>query len=92
MHYIVPDLCPVGRADPIAYSVLTGKIGSVDSTDKERREQCGNTPQEIAYSGVLSFVILKLVDAVVGLRVPEDEEGQGLDLTQHSEQGYNMEF
>ncbi len=46
----------------------------------------------IVYSGVLSFVILKLVDALVGLRVSDDEEVQGLDLTQHSEQGYNMEF
>ena len=46
----------------------------------------------IVYSGVLSFVILKIVDAVVGLRVADDEEVQGLDLTQHSEQGYNMEF
>jgi Amt family ammonium transporter len=46
----------------------------------------------IVYSGVLSFVILKIVDAAVGLRVADDEEVQGLDLTQHSEQGYNMEF
>jgi Amt family ammonium transporter len=41
---------------------------------------------------VLSFIILKIVDALVGLRVDEEDEGQGLYLTQHSEQGYNMEF
>ena len=46
----------------------------------------------IVYCGVLSFVILKIVDALVGLRVSADEESQGLDLALHSEQGYNMEF
>ena len=46
----------------------------------------------IVYSGVLSFLILKIVDALVGLRVNEDEESQGLDLALHSEQGYNMEL
>jgi Amt family ammonium transporter len=46
----------------------------------------------IVYSGVLSFLILKVVDVLVGLRVNEDEESQGLDLALHSEQGYNMEL
>ena len=46
----------------------------------------------IVYSGVLSFLILKIVDVLVGLRVNEDEESQGLDLALHSEQGYNMEL
>ena len=46
----------------------------------------------IVYSGVLSFFILKIVDVLVGLRVNEDEESQGLDLALHSEQGYNMEL
>jgi Amt family ammonium transporter len=43
----------------------------------------------IAIVGTL--VILKVVDVVVGLRVPEDEEIQGLDLTQHGEEGYSWE-
>ena len=46
----------------------------------------------IVYCAVLSFIILKIVDALVGLRVDADEETQGLDLTLHSEQGYNMEL
>ena len=46
----------------------------------------------VVYCGVLSFIILKVVDAIVGLRVNEDEESQGLDLALHSEQGYNMDF
>ena len=44
----------------------------------------------IVWSGVLSFIILKIVDATVGLRVEEDDEQQGLDLSQHNERGYNL--
>jgi Amt family ammonium transporter len=43
-----------------------------------------------SYSFIATFVILKLVDLVVGLRVTADEEEAGLDLTQHGERGYIM--
>jgi Amt family ammonium transporter len=43
-----------------------------------------------AYSFAASFVLLKLVDAVIGLRVTSEEEDAGLDLTQHGERGYIM--
>jgi Amt family ammonium transporter len=36
-------------------------------------------------------VILLIIDAGMGLRVPEEEEYEGLDLSQHGESGYNME-
>jgi ammonium transporter, Amt family len=39
----------------------------------------------IVYSGVVTFVILKVVDVIMGLRVPEEEERQGLDVTLHGE-------
>jgi Amt family ammonium transporter len=38
-----------------------------------------------------TLVILKVVDAVIGLRVPEEHEVQGLDLSQHGEEGYSWE-
>jgi ammonia channel protein AmtB len=38
-----------------------------------------------------TLVILKVVDVAVGLRVPEDHEIQGLDLSQHGEEGYTWE-
>src|SRR6266478_5072446 len=38
-----------------------------------------------------TLVILKIVDVVVGLRVSEDDEVQGLDLSQHGEEGYSWE-
>ena len=38
-----------------------------------------------------TLIILKVVDAVVGLRVPDEHEIEGLDLSQHGEEGYNLE-
>ena len=40
------------------------------------------------FSIVATFIILKIVDAVVGLRVTREEEIRGLDVTQHDEEGY----
>lgn len=42
------------------------------------------------YAFVLTLIIFYVVRAVMGIRVPEDDEVRGLDLTQHSETGYNM--
>ena len=44
----------------------------------------------IVWSGVLSFIILKILDAIIGLRVEPDEEREGLDLVLHDERGYNQ--
>ncbi len=44
----------------------------------------------VVYTAVLSWVILKLVDALVGLRVDADQETQGLDLVLHDERGYDL--
>ncbi len=42
------------------------------------------------YTAIVTFVLLKLVDIVLGLRVSEDEETEGLDLNQHNERGYDL--
>jgi Amt family ammonium transporter len=42
------------------------------------------------WSGVLTWVLLKLVDAVVGMRVASEEETEGLDTVEHNEKGYNL--
>ena len=39
-----------------------------------------------------SLVVLKIVDASIGLRVTAEHETQGLDLSQHGEEGYNLEI
>jgi Amt family ammonium transporter len=42
------------------------------------------------YSGILTWLILKLTDRLVGFRVSDEEEMTGLDLSQHNEVGYNL--
>jgi len=44
----------------------------------------------VIYTGVLSFIILKVIDILIGLRVSEEEETQGLDISLHDERGYNL--
>jgi Amt family ammonium transporter len=55
-------------------SVITGQIAAVVVT--------------WVFSIVVTFIILKIVDATIGLRVRQEEEVRGLDVTQHGEEGY----
>jgi Amt family ammonium transporter len=60
----------------------------------------GNTEQFInnilgvaltwVFAGIATFIIVKVVDATVGLRVDESEEDRGLDVTQHGEEAYQL--
>jgi Amt family ammonium transporter len=43
----------------------------------------------VVWSGVVSFVAFKIVDLVVGLRVTEEEEREGLDISSHGETAYH---
>jgi Amt family ammonium transporter len=43
----------------------------------------------LAYSGVMSFVLLKLIGATIGLRVDEADEFDGTDISEHGERGYS---
>jgi Amt family ammonium transporter len=42
----------------------------------------------IAFTAIATLIILKVVDALVGLRVSDEEETEGLDINQHDERGY----
>ena len=44
----------------------------------------------LVYTAIASYVLLKLVDAVLGLRMDSDDETQGLDLVLHDERGYDL--
>ncbi|MEC7803475.1 MAG: ammonium transporter [Pseudomonadota bacterium] len=44
----------------------------------------------IIWCGVITLVLLKIIDAILGLRVSQEEESEGLDLTLHDERGYNL--
>lgn len=52
--------------------------------------QCKAALVTMLYSLIISYAILKIVNAMLGLRVSEQEERIGLDLTQHSESGYTL--
>jgi Amt family ammonium transporter len=43
-----------------------------------------------AYTAVITYLLLKLVDKLLTLRVDEDDEIQGLDLVEHDERGYDL--
>jgi Amt family ammonium transporter len=44
----------------------------------------------VIYTGIMSFIILKIIDAIIGLRVNEEQETEGLDIALHDERGYNL--
>jgi Amt family ammonium transporter len=44
----------------------------------------------IIWSGVVAFVVFKLIDMTMGLRVPEEQEREGLDTASHGERAYNL--
>ena len=48
--------------------------------------QCIAVATTLVYSGVMTFILLKIVDVIVGLRVSAEEEREGLDLVLHGEQ------
>jgi Amt family ammonium transporter len=43
----------------------------------------------LVWTGVVSLILFKIIDATIGLRVPEDQEREGLDSTQHGEMAYH---
>ncbi len=44
----------------------------------------------LVYSGALTFILVKVVDGMIGIRVTAEEEGIGLDLALHDERGFNL--
>jgi Amt family ammonium transporter len=44
----------------------------------------------ILWSGIVAFICYKIVDIVIGLRVPEEEEREGLDISSHGESAYRF--
>ena len=70
------------------YDYVANKVGDYDMT-AQLISQAWGVGTVIVWSGVVSLVAYKLVDIVIGLRVPEDEEREGLDLTSHGETAYH---
>jgi len=70
------------------YDYVANAVGAYDMT-AQLISQAWGVGTVIVWSGVVSLVAYKLVDIVIGLRVPEDEEREGLDLTSHGETAYH---
>ncbi|APQ12303.1 ammonia channel protein [Pseudomonas oryzihabitans] len=67
-----------------------GGFGTVTDIGAQFFIQFKGVAFTIIYTGIVTFVILKVLDMVMGLRVNEEEETVGLDLTLHNERGYNL--
>jgi Amt family ammonium transporter len=70
---------------------ISGKLGLVEGNWRPVVYQLIAVAVTWILAGVSSLVILLIIDAGMGLRVREDEEYEGLDLSQHGESGYNLE-
>jgi len=73
-----------------AAEVWGGAQGLVDGNSELVIENIIGVLAAAAYSIVVTFVILKVIDVTVGLRVSKDEESEGLDTNLHGEEGYHM--
>lgn len=73
-----------------ATSVVTGSEsrGAIDGNPDQIVTQLISIVAAVGFSAVGSFLILKILDAVMKLRVEEQQEVQGLDISQHGEEGY----
>lgn len=69
----------------LASNTITGGVPKVMDLGPQLLVQLEATGATIAYSLVMTFIILKVLDLVIGLRVPEEGEREGLDVTQHGE-------
>jgi len=71
----------------IVGAILTGifNVKEISGVDADVLVQIGAVATTLVYSGVGSFIILKIIDMVVGLRVSEEEEREGLDVSLHGE-------
>ena len=66
-------------------------VGLIEGNGRQLLSQSAGVTIAWVLAAVGSLVILKVVDALIGLRVPDEEEVQGLDLSQHGEEGYSLE-
>ncbi|MCQ8128420.1 ammonium transporter, partial [Methylomonas rivi] len=92
------DVFPVHGVGGCVGSILTGvfaaeSFGGLGLSGVSIADQVGvqalAVAVTLAWSGVFSYLILKFIDATMGVRVSEDEEVQGLDIVLHEETGYH---
>jgi Amt family ammonium transporter len=94
------DVFPVHGVGGILGTLLTGvfvaaALGGAGYPDKvtmgdQLLVQFYGVLAVAAWSGIVTWILLKLTDALAGLRVTGDEETEGLDTVLHNEKGYNL--
>ena len=67
-----------------------GGFGEVENIALQLWIQFKGVLFTVVYTAIVTFVILKVIDVVMGVRVTEEEETIGLDLSLHNERGYNL--
>lgn len=72
-----------------ASSALGGSIADLDIVSQVGWQTAG-VIVTLVYSGLLTFVLVKIVDATIGIRVTAEEESTGLDIALHNERGFNL--
>ena len=77
----------------VAYLALPafGGLGLADgvTAGSQFMVQLASVAITVLWTGIASYVILKVIGAVIGLRVDQQDEIEGLDLSQHGERGYH---
>ncbi len=68
-----------------------GFADGIDSIGAQVAAQATGVVATLIYTSVVTFVILKVVDMVIGLRVSEEEETEGLDISLHDERAYILD-
>jgi ammonium transporter, Amt family len=71
-------------------AVQAAYSGALYGNPRQMLVQLAAVGATIAYSGVVTFVLFKLVDVTLGVRVSETEEAMGLDVTQHNERAVTI--
>ncbi|WP_170287483.1 ammonium transporter [Halioglobus maricola] len=98
------DVFPVHGVGGILGTLLAGVFASqqlgifsgngfsdgIESIGGQMMVQATGVVATFVYTAVASWIILKFVDVIVGLRIDEEEETQGLDLVLHDERGYDL--
>ena len=92
---VLTGVFAVSSVNPAAAQALTGSetgaIGLLWGNSAQLVNQIKATALTVVFAAVATYVILKIIDRLIGLRVSREEEFRGLDLSQHGEAGYNFD-
>ncbi len=73
-----------------SHLINPGHSGLIDGNPMQVVIQLKSIGVSIAFCAAASFILLSIIKAVVGLRVEKSSEMEGLDLTEHGEDGYHL--